>query len=65
MPQRLGCLAYPLSFTGGFVVVILFAAAIGLSASKSFFIAVLGSVAAFFFAWLKLRSDKANESHET
>jgi len=57
-PPRLGCLAYPLAIVGGFVVMLLLAAAVSFSAANSILVGIGGAVIAAFLAWRNLRSDR-------
>jgi len=61
-PQRLGCLAYPLSIVGGFVVMLLLAAALSFSATNSILVGIVGAIAAAFLAWRNLRSGRVEKS---
>ncbi len=49
-PKRFGCFAYPLSILGGFIVVTLFAAAIGMSASNSVLAGSFGAIVGLLVA---------------
>ncbi len=57
-PSRLGCLAYPLSIVGGFVVTLLLAVAVGFSATNSILVGIGGAMTASFLAWRNLRPDR-------
>jgi len=61
-PPRLGCLAYPLSIVGGFVVMVLLAAALSFSATNSILIGIAGASAAALLAWRNLRSGRVEKS---
>ncbi len=63
-PPRLGCLAYPLAIVGGFVVMLLLAAAVSFSATNSILIGIGGAIAAAFVAWRNLRSDRVEQERE-
>ena len=63
-PPRLGCLAYPLAIVGGFVVMLLLAAAVSFSATNSILVGIGGSIAAIFLAWRNLRPDRVEKERE-
>tara|TARA_B100000902_G_scaffold320487_1_gene313088 strand:+ start:1956 stop:2174 length:219 start_codon:yes stop_codon:yes gene_type:complete len=63
-PPRLGCLAYPLAIVGGFVVMLLLAAAVSFSATNSILVGIGGSVIAIFLAWRNLRPDRVEKERE-
>ena len=60
-PKRFGCFAYPLSILSGFIVVTLFAAAIGMSAPNSVFVGSFGAVAGLLVAMKIIASTKMNK----
>jgi len=60
-PKRFGCFAYPLSILGGFIVVTLFAAAIGMSAPNSVFAGSFGAIVGLLVAMKIITSAKMNK----
>ncbi|MBT94631.1 MAG: hypothetical protein CL431_01515 [Acidimicrobiaceae bacterium] len=57
-PSNLGCLVYPLSGLGGFLVSLMLFASIGFSAGSSLWLALVGGILGFLVALLVMRSDK-------
>lgn len=57
-PSNLGCLVYPLSWLGGFIVFLMLFASIGFSAGLSLWLAFAGGILGFLIAVLVMRSAK-------